>query len=257
MLPKVFLLYIALVLTSFLLPKGILAQVELTGIAVSTPISEPDAQDAQIVCSEKDIYVLCTTEYAPSIYGAINENPSAVMATETEGFHPVVTTATTKVMVSSKNGSIALGDFITTSTTPGVGQKATRNGFVVGLALESYESDDENATGTIFVAVNPRATIEIVESKSTNLLDLIREGLSAPVLTPLATIRYLLAALMILVSFVVGFIYFGRVAKAGVEAIGRNPLSSRVIQSGVFLHVFLTVVIVGVGLGIAYLILTL
>ncbi len=257
MLPKVFLLYIALVLVSFLRPTGVLAQTELTGLAVSTPISETEAKNGDLICSEKDLYILCKTEYAPSIYGVINENPSAAMATDTQGFHPVVTTATAKVNVSSKNGNIALGDFITTSTTPGVGQKATRNGFVVGLALENYESNDPNASGAIFVAINPRATIEIVESKSTNLLDLIREGLSAPVLTPLATIRYLSAALVVIVALVIGLIYFGRVAKAGVEAIGRNPLSSRVIQSGVFLHVFLTIVVVGVGLAIAYLILTL
>jgi F0F1-type ATP synthase membrane subunit c/vacuolar-type H+-ATPase subunit K len=70
-------------------------------------------------------------------------------------------------------------------------------------------------------------------------------------------LRYLTAALMVILGFVLGFVYFGRIAKAGVEAIGRNPLSSKTIEFGLILHILLTIVIVGAGLGIGYLILTL
>ena len=62
---------------------------------------------------------------------------------------------------------------------------------------------------------------------------------------------------MVIMGFGLGFIYFGRIAKAGVEAIGRNPLASRTITSGLVLHILLTIVIVGAGLGIGYLILVL
>ena len=58
-------------------------------------------------------------------------------------------------------------------------------------------------------------------------------------------------------SFVMGFVYFGRVARSGIEAIGRNPLASRIIQFNVILHILISIVIVLVGLAIAYLILIL
>ena len=62
---------------------------------------------------------------------------------------------------------------------------------------------------------------------------------------------------MVLIAFTLGMIYFGRSSRAGIEAIGRNPLAKRVIQFTVFMNIVLTIVIVIVGLAIAYLILIL
>jgi F0F1-type ATP synthase membrane subunit c/vacuolar-type H+-ATPase subunit K len=59
------------------------------------------------------------------------------------------------------------------------------------------------------------------------------------------------------VAFTLGLVYFGRIARAGVEAMGRNPMAKRMIQLSVLLHVVLTIIIVLTGLGIAYLILIL
>ena len=90
-----------------------------------------------------------------------------------------------------------------------------------------------------------------------NLLQFLREGLAVPLLEPLDSLRYLLAILIIIIAFTLGLVYFGRVSRAGVEAVGRNPLASRVIQMNVLMNILLTIVIVLVGLGIAYLILIL
>lgn len=55
------------------------------------------------------------------------------------------------VKVSTANGSIAVGDPITaSSTSPGVGVKATGPGYIVGYALEPASQD-----GTIKVLINP------------------------------------------------------------------------------------------------------
>jgi F0F1-type ATP synthase membrane subunit c/vacuolar-type H+-ATPase subunit K len=78
-----------------------------------------------------------------------------------------------------------------------------------------------------------------------------------PLLEPIESLRYLLAIAMVLIAFTLGMIYFGRSSRAGIEAIGRNPLAKKVIQLTVFMNIILTVVIVLVGLGIAYLILVL
>jgi F0F1-type ATP synthase membrane subunit c/vacuolar-type H+-ATPase subunit K len=62
---------------------------------------------------------------------------------------------------------------------------------------------------------------------------------------------------MVIISFTLGMIYFGRASRTGIEAVGRNPLAKRVIQLTIFLNIVLTIVIVMVGLAIAYLILIL
>jgi hypothetical protein len=75
------------------------------------------------------------------------------------------------------------------------------------------------------------------------------------VVAPLESLRYLLAFIIAIVSFGLGFLYFGRVIKTGVEAIGRNPLASRTIQATIFVNIVITIVIVGTGLALAALIL--
>jgi F0F1-type ATP synthase membrane subunit c/vacuolar-type H+-ATPase subunit K len=73
----------------------------------------------------------------------------------------------------------------------------------------------------------------------------------------LASLRYLLAFLIAIIAFVLGFIYFGRVVRVGIEAIGRNPLARRMIQITMLFNILITIVIVLAGLLIAYLILVL
>ncbi len=55
------------------------------------------------------------------------------------------------VKVSTENGSILPGDFLTISSTPGVAMKATEAGYVIGQAMEGYTS---NGIGTVVVFIN-------------------------------------------------------------------------------------------------------
>ena len=115
---------------------------------------------------------------------------------------------------------------------------------------------DASDEGTILMNINIAQTTSFTDARS-NLLEVLRSGISAPVLTPLAVIRYLLAAIVLIASFVLGFIYFGRMARTGVEAVGRNPLASRTIQINIFVNLLLMLIIIGIGLALSYLILTL
>jgi F0F1-type ATP synthase membrane subunit c/vacuolar-type H+-ATPase subunit K len=163
----------------------------------------------------------------------------------------VVSTGNAPVRVNNANGAIKIGDLVTSSTESGVAHRADRAGYVLGTALEEYDSD---TVSTIYVSLNVHPSNSFTDSRS-NLLETLRQGLVAPLLTPLAALRYILAAAVVVLSFVLGFIYFGRVAKSGVEAIGRNPLASRKIELTVLLNIILTIGIALVGFGIAYLIL--
>jgi F0F1-type ATP synthase membrane subunit c/vacuolar-type H+-ATPase subunit K len=252
-LPVIYFLF-----TCFLLsfPKHLHAQVSpISGVALTVPIADQTAKNGDIVCSIKSGYAPCSNSYDSGMYGVINDNP--IGSVELPGGGRLVnTTGSVVVNVTSVSGSIKVGDFITTSTNPGVGQLAIHNGYVLGIAQGDYSDSDKIKIGQILVSISIHPTIGISDNQ-TDLFRSIREGLLSAQISPLATLRYLTAALMVITGFGLGFIYFGRIAKAGVEAIGRNPLSSRTIEFGLILHILLTIVIVAAGLGIGYLILTL
>ena len=126
----------------------------------------------------------------------------------------------------------------------------------MGSAIESFESGNLNTIGTIQVVINVHPESSLTGARG-NLLQFIREGISVPIFSPVESLRYLLAVAIVLISFTLGMIYFGRASRAGIEAVGRNPLAKRVIQFTVIMNIVLTIVIVIVGLAIAYLILVL
>lgn len=238
-------------------PKGFDSS---SGIAISVPIKDKNAKDGSIITSTPDGYIASKITYDPSIYGILTLNPSAYISSiggkASENTKPVITSGKAFVLVSTVNGAIKTNDFITSSNTPGVGQKASTNGYVLGTALENYSASDPKKIGKILVIVDPRFNGSFI-SVRTNLLQTIKGAGGATGLSPLASLRYLIAAIIAIIAFVLGFLYFGRVARSGVEAMGRNPLAGRMIQFGIVINLLLTVAIIGVGLGIAYLVLTL
>jgi hypothetical protein len=245
-----------LLFSGMFLPVTALAQtLPLSGIALTVPVSGENVKNGDIICSSKTGYIPCSISYDSGMYGVVNDNP--IGAVEFEGGGRLVgTTGMVKVNVNSSLGNIKVGDYITSSVTPGVGQLAVHNGYVLGIAQEPYTNDNKTETGQILVSISIHPTIGISDSQS-DLFRTLRESLLSGQISPLATLRYLTAAIMVIAGFTLGFIYFGRIAKAGVEAIGRNPLASKTIQFGLILHILLTIVIIGSGLVIGYLILTL
>ena len=232
-----------------------MAQETSSGVAVSFKFAQADVTDGQIVCSSPDGLKVCINEYDVSTAGVYVQSPAVLLENKNiENSKPVISMGRADVQVSSINGEIKKGDFITTSTLPGIGQKASKSGNIVGVALEDYSAADVQSIGKIVVSVGIRTAIVSTSARG-NLLDSLKEGLLAPTLTPLASLRYLLAIIVAASSFIFGFVYFGRVSKSGVEAIGRNPLASKTIQIGVLLNLVLTVAIMGGGLVMAYVIL--
>ncbi len=241
-------LVIGLLVISLILIKPALAQTTsgLQGIAVSISISDT-VKDGDIICSDSNGYALCKKANDPSIFGVVNDKPAAYFDVIVKNKHLVLSNGEVK---------IAEGDLITTSATPGEGQKATKNGYVLGVAEEAFGGANKDAKGQILVSLNIHPTSSLSDVK-TNLIETVRGGLAGATVSPFATLRYSVAALMVILAFILGFIYFGRVAKAGVEAIGRNPLAGRQIQFNIVLNILLTIGIVIAGLVIAYFILVL
>lgn len=221
-----------------------------SGLAISIPI-EGETVAGDIICSSGTAFTKCSSDYQSSMYGVVVDSSSLeITDSELPDSKLVATSGIATVRVTGANGDIKKGNFLTTNPE-GLAQLATKNGYVLGTALEDFSGE----TGVIQAVINISLTSSITSSTSTNLIQFIRDGLTVPVFEPLESFRYLLAAIMVLVAFTLGLIYFGRSSRAGIEAIGRNPLAKNVIQFNTLLNILLTIVIVGVGLGVAYFIL--
>lgn len=250
-------IYISFFLFSFFAPFRVFAQITSSGIAQTIPVSDTDAKSGDIVCTYAEGIKRCNRSYDPSLLGVISENSAAEFAdSEVDNGLPVVKEGLTRVRVNATNGSIKKGDFVTSSESDGIGQKATENGYVLGVSMDDYNPSEPDQIGTIQVVLNIHPATTQAGARG-NLLQFIRKGVTVPIFEPLESLRYLLAVIIVLISFTLGLIYFGRASRTGIEAIGRNPLAKRVIQLTVLLNIVLTIVIVLVGLGIAYLILIL
>ena len=94
-------------------------------------------------------------EYQNSIIGVISTKPGIVLGMNQEesqeNQYPVALVGRVPVKVSSENGVINIGDFLTISSKLGVAMKATEAGRVIGIAMENYESGEPDQ---IMVFVN-------------------------------------------------------------------------------------------------------
>lgn len=238
-------------------PISIHAQNTSAGTALSVFISDKNARDGHIIISTPKGYQLTSLAYDSNMYGVLTESPAVFLQNiDDPTSKPVMHTGKAYVLVSSINGKIKKNDFITTSTIAGVGQKADRNGMILGTALEDYTNSNPKITAKILVSVNPHFNASFADTK-TNVLEVLRNAGDPSTMTQLTSLRYVIAAAVVLIAFGIGFVFFGRVASRGVEALGRNPLAGRMIQLNLVLNLVLMVVIIAVGLGIGYMILIL
>lgn len=241
----------------FLVSGTVRAQSGQTGVAIPIIVTGEQPEEGDIICTGRGSYMVCDDTYSTGMFGVVTTFPAAAfqMAPQ-ENQHLVLTHGDADIRVSAQNGDIKKGDLLTSADVRGVAMRASRNGYVLGMALEDYAPEDKNQIGSIAVSVDIHPTTIFIDVRS-NLLQALREGLAAPVLTPLAALRYMLAAFVTIASFVLGFVHFGRLAKTGVEAIGRNPLARLQIQSTVTINLILMVIIFGGGLFLSYFILVL
>ena len=169
---------------------------------------------------------------------------------------PVIPVGRVYLLVSTKDGIIKKGDQITTSIIPGVGVKATKDGYVLGVAMEDYTNTNQKQIGKIALNLE----LHYFNAKPTlagSLSDIFKFALLPTKEGPAPIFKYIVAAGVVLASIIFGFLSFGRTAAKGVEALGRNPAASRIIQLGIIFNVIIVIAIVAAGLMVAFLILRL
>lgn len=256
-----FILFLVLsILTLFSYPSPACAQ-EPRGIEVTAiyEIAEKDAVEGDILKATDKGLVRTTIGFDNKMFGVIQDQPLLVYRTETQG-KPVVRSGVAQVNVTTLNGAIKYGDYITSSSIPGKGQKALESGYTFGMALGAFDGKEATqidgpngkvASGKIPVAMrieyteltNPRFAGRLFGFVGTTLL----ENVSDP--KQIGTVvRFIAAGLVILLSFTFGFLTFSRSIAKSIEALGRNPLAKSTIQLTMVINIVLLIVTAVIGI---------
>lgn len=249
---------IALVIALVLATKPALAA-DLSGqdVASTFKVADSDAKDGDILVSSNSGLIRTKIPYDSAIFGVLSDKPLVVFRDPEASGTAVIRAGVTLVNVNTSNGEIKLGDYVTTSETAGVGMKAIRSGYVLGVAQADFSGGD---VGQVPVAIR----IEYAELTTTRNANRLFELLGASFLANAKNpekfgtiVRYILAGLVILGSLIFGFVTFSRSIPKGIEAIGRNPLAKNTIYLSMALNLGLVVLVGILGIVGALLILRL
>ena len=88
---------------------------------------------------KKDVYEVSNIPYNPYLIGVYSTNPTITINNQNSG-KTVGLQGSITIKVTTENGNIKIGDYLTSSSTKGHGMKATRTCYVIGRALENYDS---------------------------------------------------------------------------------------------------------------------
>lgn len=158
----------------------------------------------------------------------------------------VVTSGTTHALVSTINGDIRKGDYITASPIAGIGMKATESARVIGQAdadlnlqtassqtvKDSSGKDHQIRLGSVPVQVDvsnytgPPATSRLIPAFLQNFAQATAGHQVQP-------IRIIISSLILLAGLLVTTVIIYTGIRTGIIAIGRQPLASVKIRKGV------------------------
>lgn len=250
-----------LLLTACYLLPTVYAQSQEKGIEVTSifEIADPDAIDGDILSAQSKGLVRSSIGFDNKMFGVIQDQPLVVYRTETKG-KPVIRSGVAQVNVTTLNGPIKYGDYITSSSIQGKGQKASESGYVIGVALTAFDGNGapqvdgprgKVSIGKISVAIrveyaeltNPRVAGRLFGFIGNTLF----ENISDPKQFG-NVVRYVAAGLVLLLSFTFAFLTFSRSIAKSIEALGRNPLAKSTIQLSIIINIALLVITGLIGL---------
>lgn len=262
-------LLLPIILNTFYLIPIVNAQ-ESRGIEVTSvyEIADKDAAEGDILKATDKGLVRADIGFDNKMFGVVSNQPLLVYRSQVQG-KPVVRSGIAQVNITTLNGPIRYGDYITTSTILGKGQKASESGYTLGVALSQFDGTGASqidgprgkvASGTIQVAIR----IEYTELTNPRFAGRLFGFLGTAVLENVSdpkqignVIRFIAAGLVVLLSFTFGFLTFSRSIAKSIEALGRNPLAKSTIQLSMIINIALLVITAIVGIAASILIIRL
>jgi len=220
--------------------------------------------------------VALTQDNINAMYGVVvsaNDSPVNLSNNGTSTQVYVATTGQYDVLVSTQNGSITGGDYITVSALEGVGMKAGDNeAFVVGKALQNFDGrtgtestiqitdsrGDKKLVSlaripvTIGVARNPNLKVTV-----SNLPGFLQKTAQAVSGKPVTDNRIYVSLVALAASVLIAgsLLYAG--VRSSITAVGRNPLAKTSITRSLIQVSMLALIIFLAGIFAVYLLLKL
>jgi hypothetical protein len=226
------------------------------GIATYMPVTGK-VEDGDIISSSKNGYTLSEKAYDSQVVGVIAKQPAIALKTDNQQQGvPVVNVGTVVVKVTGEGGDIKKGDYVTTSSVKGAGMKSTRSGYIIGQAAESATFTEKDQIKFMIVSLNLHF-LQVGNNVSSSLFDIFALSQLAAYEEPVRVFKYVISAIVLIASFVCGFVIFSRTINTGIQALGRNPLAGRMIQLSILFNVVLVIIIIMSGIGLVWLFLRL
>ncbi|KKR86202.1 MAG: hypothetical protein UU34_C0019G0010 [Candidatus Curtissbacteria bacterium GW2011_GWA1_41_11] len=228
---------------------GIFAQglPSISQFAVNLQIKDDQAKEGDILSITKEGLVRSSTAYDIVTFGVIVNSPVISIEPRSDSTSAVATIGVAQVKVSTKAGNIAVGDFIATSDDAGVGQKATKGGYVLGRALGSFDKSDRIETIPVEINIKYADAVDgSANGEKKGLLGLLSDPENFK-----NFLRYLAGFLIGFVTLV-GTVYaFVKFLTNGITALGRNPMAKKTIISSMILSGFVITILAISGFGVA------
>ncbi len=248
--------------TIYYLPSTSLAQNDVANVY---DITDQDAKDGDILIITPEQGIGRTNiPYDIHLFGVLQNQPLVVFRRIDKTGQPIVRSGQAEVNVTTINGTIKAGDFITSSEIPGFGMKSTISGHVIGVATADFNpsassgqgetisyKDKQIVKGKVTVALKIEYA-DLTTARSANrLFQYIGAAFFKNVQDPQGfglIVKYGLAGLIIILSVIFGFIIISRSIPKAIEAIGRNPLAKRSIILSIALNIGFAIAITISGL---------
>ncbi len=212
-----------------------------------------------------------TTANANNIIGVVisaDSSPISLSSNQNNQVQ-VATSGVVPVLVSNINGSISVGDEVTSSPVAGVGMKATSNVKVVGISQGDLASTSNTEQQTYTDKSGQRHTIllgevpvlvsvayyfkqpdkTIVPQAIQNIADAVA-GKEVNALPILISGAIFILTLVVVVTLIYSMIH------GSIISVGRNPMSQAAVYRNLIQLSLLVIIVLGVSFAAIYLILT-
>jgi hypothetical protein len=175
----------------------------------------------------------------------------------------VATGGSYPTFVSTEDGAIKAGDYISISSVNGVGSKADNQPTVLGKALEDYSGKSNVITTTTEGHNIGRIHVSIIPGKN----PLVKDNVAIP--APLkrfgqaiagkniSAIRIYVALSIFVVTSIIALTVLAVGVRSSITSIGRNPLSKKYILRGLFQVLTVAFLVFLIGMFGVYLLLRL
>lgn len=208
-----------------------------------------------LVVSDKNTVELVPASDPTRIYGVAVEQNAAPVTVQQAGQNIFVATGGVyPVLVSTENGPIVAGDYLSMSSSDGIAAKLKGQTYVVGRATQNFDGQSDSVGSGKNGSVIGKISVQVAPGKN----PLLREDTAVPAPLrklgesiagkPLSASRIYAALIIFIITAAIAFGLLWVGVRSGMIAVGRNPLSKHSIMQGLIQVIVASTIVFAGGL---------